>query len=272
MDELGKHTILIVDDEPDVVFFISKICQPQGYHTLTASSGLEALKYVQELPGRIDLVLLDLRMPGMGGLEVLKSIRQHQPDLPVIVLTALTDKRKQCEALGVEAYVTKPYSLEELYREITRVIGEQEESREEIEVPAGSLPKAKILIVDDEAEVCELLSEALTEDVADAEFEVRTATSGEEALRIANEFEPDLAVVDIKMQHMWGDELIEKFKQGAAYSPKDFVIFTGADVPEQREKARKSGYRVLTKPAKIDELIEVLKKICVRHKLLKKKP
>jgi len=67
------------------------------------------------------------------------------------------------------------------------------------------------------------------------------------------------------------EKLIEKFKQGAAYSPKDFVIFTGADVPEQREKARKSGYRVLTKPAKIDELIEVLKKICVRHKLLKKK-
>lgn len=271
MDEQGKRAILIVDDEPDVVFFISKICQPQGYHTLTASSGLEALKYVQELPGRINLVLLDLRMPGMGGIEVLKSIRQLQPELPVIVLTALTDKRKQCEALGVEAYVTKPYSLEELYREITRVVGQREESREEIKVPAGSLPKAKILIVDDEVEVCELLSEALTEGVADAEFEVRTATSGDEALRIANEFEPDLAVVDIKMQHMWGDELIEKFKQGVAYSPKDFVIFTGADVPEQREKARKSGYKVLTKPAKIDELIEVLKKICVRHKLLKKK-
>src|SRR3989338_6266929 len=139
MDKQDQRTILIVDDEPDVVFFISKICQPQGYHTLTASSGLEALKYVQELPGRIDLVLLDLRMPGMGGVEVLKSIRQHQPDLSVIVLTALTDKRKQCEALGVEAYVTKPYSLEELYREIIRVVGEQEESREEIEVPAGSL-------------------------------------------------------------------------------------------------------------------------------------
>ena len=271
MEDSSKKTILIVDDEPDVVFFISKIIQPQGYHALTASSGLEALKYIQELPERIHLVLLDLRMPGMGGIEVLKSIRRLHPDLPVIVLTALKDKRTECEALGIEAYITKPYSLEELYREITRVVGEKEESVEEPQIPAGQIPAAKVLIVDDEQEVCELLSSSLTEDVPDGAFEVRTALNGDEALRVANEFEPDVAIIDIKMPHMWGDELIGKFKAGAAYSPKDFIIFTGADVPEQREKAKKSGYRVLTKPAKIEELIKVLKKICLRHKLLKKK-
>lgn len=271
MMEERKRTILIVDDEPDVVFFISKICQPQGYHTLTATSGMEALKCIQELPGRIDLVLLDLRMPGMGGIEVLKSIRKSHPDLPVIILTALTDKKQECEKLGIEAYVTKPYSLEELYKHITRVIGEKKEEEKEPRVPPGMIPAAKVLIVDDEQEVCEILSSSLTEDVLDAKFEVRTAASGDEALRIANEFEPDLAIVDVKMPHMWGDELIEKFKAGAAYSPKDFIIFTGADVPEQAEKAKKSGYKVLTKPAKIEELIEVLKKICLRHGLLKKK-
>lgn len=271
MVDSQKGTILIVDDEPDVVFFISKVCQPQGYHTLTAASGLEALKYIEELPGRIDLVLLDLRMPGMGGIEVLKSIRRHQPDLPVIVLTALTDKRAECEALGIEAYLKKPYSLEELYHEITRVIGEKEEAQEELSVPKGSIPKAKILIVDDEEEVCEILSSSLAEDIPDAEFEVRAVTSGDEALRAANEFEPDIAVVDIKMPHMWGDELIKRFKAGEAFCPKDFVIFTGADVSEQREKAKKSGYKVLTKPAQMTELEVVLKKICVRHGLLKKK-
>jgi len=271
MKPAPKGTILIVDDEPDVVFFISKVCQPQGYHTLTAGSGQEALKYIEELPKRIDLVLLDLRMPGMGGIEVLKSIREHDPDLPVIVLTALTDRRQECEALGVEAYLTKPYSLEELYRQMTRVVGEREEAREELEIPSGKIPAAKVLIVDDEPEVCEILSESLTEDLADAAFEVRTATSGDEALRVANEFEPDLAVIDIKMPHMWGDELIEKFKAGAAHCPKDFIVFTGADVPHELAKVRKAGHKILTKPAKIEELVHVLKKICVRHGLLKKK-
>lgn len=266
-----RGTILIVDDETDVVFFISRICQPQGYHTITASSGLEGLKYIQEIPDRIDLVLLDLRMPGMGGIEVLKSIRRHTPNLPVIVLTALTDKRKECEELGIEAYVTKPYSIEELYRHITRVIGEKEEALQEPKLPPGMIPTAKVLIVDDEHEVCELLTLALTEDVMDAEFKVRSVNSGDEALRVANEFEPDIAIVDIKMPHMWGDELINRFRKGEAYCPKDFIVFSGADVPQERMKVRRAGYKVLTKPTKIEELIEVLKKICIRHSLTKKK-
>ena len=271
MDVAAKRTILIVDDEADVVFFISKIFQPQGYHTITASSGMEALKYIQELPGRIDLVLLDLRMPGMGGLEVLKTIRKRHGNLPVIILTALTDKFRECEALGIEAYITKPYSVEDLYCQIMRVLGEREVTRKEPEIPPGMIPAAKVLIVDDEAELCEILSHSLREDVRDAEYEVRWATNGDEALRIANEFEPDVAIIDIKMPHMWGDELIARFKAKAASAPKDFIIFTGADVPEQREKARKSGYKVLMKPAKFEELIEVLKKTCIHHNLFKKK-
>jgi CheY-like chemotaxis protein len=269
MDETAKGTVLIVDDEPDVVFFVSKIIPPV-YHTLTAQSGLEALKYVQELYDRIDLVLLDLRMPGMGGLEVLKSIRKHNADLPVIVLTALTDKRKECEALGIEAYVTKPYSIQDLYGHIARVLGQKTELRAESTVPAGMIPSAKVLIVDDEQEVCELLTLALTEDLADADFEVRSMLSGDEALRVANEFEPDIAIIDIKMPYMWGDELIRRFKAGQAFCPKDFIIFTGADVGKT-PAAKRPAYKVFSKPAKIEELIEVLKKICVRHRLLTKK-
>jgi len=269
MDEnKARGTILIVDDEPDVVFFISKVCQPQGYHTITASSGLEAIKYLDQLKEKIDLVLLDLRMPGMGGIEVLKTIRKNYDNLPVIIVTALSEKKKECEDIGIEAFVTKPYSLEELYKQITTVIGQREDEKHHEEVPEGAMPCAKVLIVDDEREVCELLSESLLEDAMNARYEVRFALSGDEALRVADEFEPDVAIVDIKMQHMWGDELIEKFKAGAAHCPKDFIIFTAADLPEYREKAKKAGYKYLTKPAKIEELFEVLKKICVRHKLL----
>lgn len=269
-DEAKKGTILIVDDEPDVVFFISRVCQPQGYHTITAGSGLEALKYIEELGEKIDLMLLDLKMPGMGGIEVLKSIRKRHEKIPVIVLTALHDKEEECEKLDVEGFMTKPYSLEELYNRITAVIGRKIEEREPAKVPAGFIPAAKVLIADDEKEVCEILSDYLSRDIPDAKYEVRHCTSGDEALRIANEFEPDIAVIDIKMPYMWGDELIERFKRGEAFCPKDFIVFTSADVPEQRTKARKGGYKYLTKPHQIQDLGDVLKKICVRHSLLKK--
>ena len=270
-DANKKGTILIVDDESDVVFFISKVCQPEGYATITAGSGIEALKYIDELGEKIDLVLLDLRMPGMGGIEVLKSIRKRHNKIPVIVLTALTDKREECEKLDIETYITKPYSLEDLYHHITAVMERKAGDKSQAVLPSGQIPSAKILVVDDEKEVCEILNEYLSHDIPDVKFEVRHCLNGDEALQIANEFEPDIAIVDIKMPHMWGDESIERFKRGEAFCPKDYVVFTSADVPQQRRKAARAGHSYLTKPGLMGELDEILKKICIRHNLLVKR-
>lgn len=267
----GKGTILIVDDEPNVTWFISKVCQPAGYETLTAGSGLEALKFIQECGDKIDVVLLDLRMPGMGGLEVLRSIRKHQPELPVIILTALHEKKRECEALGIEAFIKKPYSLEELYNRIKAVVEEQQFDKKDLVMDPSLEPQAKILVVDDDKEVCELLSAALREDIPDAHFEVKWVTSGDEALRMSVEFEPDIAIVDIKMPHMWGDELIRRFKEGEGHPPKDFVIYSSIDDPQEVSRAKKLGHKMLSKPTDIEVLFEVLKKICVRHNLVAKK-
>jgi DNA-binding response OmpR family regulator len=266
-----RGTILIVDDEPNMLWFIAQTCQPRGFKTLTAGSGMEALKIVQECGEKLDMILLDLKMPGMGGIEVLRSIRKHHPELPVIIITAVHDKKEECEALGIEAFIKKPYSLEELYRHLEAVIERRGEERGGAEVETGYEPCAKILIVDDEPEVCEILGTALAEDVPDAHFEVKWVHSGDEALRVSREFEPDIGIIDIKMPHMWGDELIERFKSGEGHSPKDFVIYTSVTDPVETERAKKLAHKFLSKPTQIETLVEVLKKICVRHKLLRKK-
>jgi len=266
-----KGTLLIVDDEPNVLWFISKVFQPMGYETLTAGSGLEGLKVVQECGDKLDLVLLDLRMPGMGGMEVLESIRKHQPDLPVIVLSAVHDKQGECEKLGVEAFIKKPYSLEELYEKVASVIQSGRLAKESSEVPAGMEPSAKLLIVDDDAEVCELLCNALIEDVTDMYFQVKWAKSGAEALELSQTFEPEIAVIDIKMAGMWGDELVKRFKSGEGHCPKDFVIYTRMSGAEEADHARRLGYKFLTKPTDLDTLIDALRKVCVRHQLFRPK-
>ncbi|MDA9101042.1 response regulator [Omnitrophica bacterium] len=266
-----RGTILIVDDEPNVVWFISKVCQPRGFATLTAASGLDALKMVQECGKKIDLVLLDLRMPGMGGLEVLESIRRHHPELPVIILTALHDKKAECEKLGIEAFMKKPYSLEDLYEKIEQVVDRKTADAEAVHLGPDVKPVARIMIVDDDTEVCELLSEALFEDIADAHFTVKWAPSGVDAIRLSTEFKPDIALVDIKMEKMWGDELIRRFKNGEGYCPRDFVIYTSLDNPEDIERAKKAGHKFLSNPTDLDALYEVLKKICMKHGLLEKK-
>ena len=266
-----KGTILFVDDEEDLLWFLTRTYQPLGYETLTAGSGQEALKIIEERGEKINLIILDLKMPGMGGIEVLKAIRKHHPKLPVIILTAYCEREQECEDLGIEAFIKKPYSLKELDAVIENIIDSKSEEESPIEIEPGYEPCAKVLIVDDEEEVCDFFKTALVEDVGDAHFEVKTALNGDEALRISREFEPDIGIIDIKMPHMWGDELIERFKAGEGHSPKDFVIFTAVDGIEEMKRAKKLGHRIFAKPTDFVKLVEVLKKICVRHKLLRKK-
>jgi CheY-like chemotaxis protein len=267
--ELPKGTILVVDDEPDVLFFISKIFQPQGYHTLTAASGLEALKYIHELAGKIHLVMLDLRMPEMGGLEVLKAIRRNFKELPVIVLTAYGEDRAEVERVGVEGFLTKPYSLEELHNLVMSVLKHQAFEQLSTDPGHGMIPAAKVLIVDDEADVCDVLLEVLTEEVKDAEFEVKIAHSGEEALKIALEFEPDIAITDVRMPHMSGDELISQFKSGKSHCPKDFIIFTAKYGHEEKAKSRETGFKYVRKGTQLEHVVDALKRSCIQHGLVK---
>ncbi len=271
LNEEAGGIILVVDDEPNLVFFLRRVCEFQGYEVVTAGSGLEALKYLRDFQGRIDLVILDLRMPGMGGLNVLKTIRQDFGNLPVIILTALLEKKPECEALGVEAFMVKPFSLEELCQKIDSIISWRKTAKEaRMAGKKGYIPWARVLIVDDEEEICHLLSDLLTKENEAYIYDVRTASNGDEALRIADQFHPDIAIIDMKMPYIWGDELIERFKAKEAFCPKDFIIFSGSDLPEEKERIKKTGHIVIHKFARDDMLLDTLERICVRHKLLQK--
>lgn len=108
----NKHTILVVDDDPEIVTLLSKILLNEGYNVMDAQNGLEALRKVEK--GGIDLVILDLIMPEMGGIEVLKRLGDIAPKLPVIVLTGHGDLQTAREAmmLGAYEYITKPFDAD----------------------------------------------------------------------------------------------------------------------------------------------------------------
>ncbi|MEK7369567.1 MAG: response regulator [Planctomycetota bacterium] len=108
----NKHTILVVDDDPEIVTLLSKILLSEGYNVMDAQNGLEALRKVKK--GGIDLVILDLIMPEMGGIEVLKRLGDIAPKLPVIVLTGHGDLQTAREAmmLGAYEYITKPFDAD----------------------------------------------------------------------------------------------------------------------------------------------------------------
>src|SRR6516164_2377106 len=111
----SSGNILVVDDEPGMLRYLQTLLEVDSYHVSTASSGAEALTCVQGEPAP-DLVLLDLLMPDLDGLETLERLRQARPGLKVVMLSCVSDTRKVVQAihLGAHDYLTKPFQKAEL--------------------------------------------------------------------------------------------------------------------------------------------------------------
>jgi two-component system KDP operon response regulator KdpE len=109
----GKGNILVVDDEPQITRVLKTTLSSQGYGVRTASDGDEALQILKEWTP--DLVITDLRMPNLGGLELCRQIRAKSR-VPIIVLSVKGEERIKVEALdaGADDYVTKPFGVHEL--------------------------------------------------------------------------------------------------------------------------------------------------------------
>ncbi len=110
--------VLIVDDEPDAVELLKEFLAAKGYDTLTASNGEDALRLVKA--ERPHLILLDVRMPKMNGLEVLRRVRQIDQEVGVIIVTAVDEEEtgRQALKLGAFDYIVKPLDLDYLERSL----------------------------------------------------------------------------------------------------------------------------------------------------------
>lgn len=117
-----KH-IMVVDDERDILTCMLEVLTREGYRVTATISGAEALDLVaSDTP---DLVVLDLRMPSISGLEVLQKIRRQHSDLPVIVSSALRAYRTDIEIMSanISAFLEKPIDLDELIATVRNTIG-----------------------------------------------------------------------------------------------------------------------------------------------------
>jgi len=115
-----SRTIMVVDDEPDILLTVRVNLQLAGFQVVSVESGEEALTALRS--DRPDLLVLDIRLPGIDGWEVLRSLRQDPQlrDLPVVVLSAHASpgSADRAQGLGARAYVTKPFRPDDLSRTI----------------------------------------------------------------------------------------------------------------------------------------------------------
>ena len=118
-------TILVVDDEPNIVLSLEFLMKQAGFAVRTAADGEEALKSIEAAPP--DLVLLDINMPRLNGYEVCEKVRAN-PDWKTVRVVMLTAKGRDIErekglAMGADDYVTKPFATQEVVEKVREILG-----------------------------------------------------------------------------------------------------------------------------------------------------
>ncbi|MBU2055846.1 MAG: sigma-54 dependent transcriptional regulator [Proteobacteria bacterium] len=118
----GKHHLLVVDDEEVIREGMRRILSAEGYHVDTSASGRTAVEKIQEQD--FDVVITDLKMPGMDGMEVLKTIKILQPEVPVVIITGYSTVDTAVEAMknGAFDYIAKPFTSELIIDKVRKAV------------------------------------------------------------------------------------------------------------------------------------------------------
>jgi len=234
--------VLVVDDNEEFCQNIKDILELKDYAVATAFDRFKALDLVKG--NGFDLVLMDVKMPVMNGVDTFKKIKEIAPTTPVIMITAYTVEDLIREALkeGALGALKKPLDFDELFDIIDRVISD------------GSL----ILVVDDDEDLCSNMKDVLE----DKRYRVTVAYDGETAIQKARENAFDIMLIDMKLPMLNG---LETYLAVRDIRPNMVAIMiTGysrqmGDLVEQALKG--SAYTCLEKPIDMEDLLSLLGKI-----------
>lgn len=114
--------LLIVDDQYGIRILLNEVFQKEGYQTFQAASGIQALEIVENHSP--DLVLLDMKIPGMDGIEILKRLKVIDPDIQVIIMTAYgeLDMIQEAKDLGAITHFAKPFDIDEIRAAVKKLL------------------------------------------------------------------------------------------------------------------------------------------------------
>lgn len=221
------HRVLVVDDDESLRMTLVGNLDLAGFVVVESVNGLQALELVDK--ERFDVVLSDIRMPGIDGVEMFRRMKRAHPDLPVVLMTAFTDEPSVARAIdaGVFTVLSKPFDVDAALRTLHRAVG-----------------RPLVVVVDDVDSLAGVTAAAL------CEIGVRAVAAHdvESALHIVHNGTVDVCVTDLVMPGVDGIELIRRLRQLDATIA--VIAFSGA--PRSAELMRQAtalgAYRCLRKP------------------------
>ncbi len=243
-----KTNVLVVDDLRSIRLTLGGILEDEGYNVVLAENGYQAIEAAKKTP--FDLVFMDIKMPGINGVQTFREIKKINPEAVVIMMTAYSVEDLIREALeeGAYAVVYKPFDIEKI-----------------VSIIESALQKTLILVVDDSFTDRETLKTILEE----KGYSVVTASSGGEALARVRDKRFDIIFLDVKLPDIDG---VDFFEQVKAIDPDVAVIMmTGYSETELMQRVISQGaYTCIYKPFNVDRVISLVGELSWWKKYRKK--
>ncbi len=242
---MGKTNILVVDDLRSIRLTLGGILEDKGHNVVTVEDGYQAIEAVRKT--HFDTIFMDIKMPGINGVQTFREVKKIDPRAAVIMMTAYSVEDLVKEALeeGAYAIVYKPFDIDKIVAMIDELLRE----------------KTLILVVDDQFGDRETLKVILEE----KGYRVATAKDGAEAIQMVKGGHYDIIILDIRLPDMNG---VETFEQVKRIDPRAAVIMmTGYTEEELVERAISQGaYTCIRKPFDMEKLTALVEKIAEEKK------
>lgn len=235
-----EPTVLIIDDNMEMATNLQEILEDEGVRVDVAQDGFQALSKLDE--AGFDLVITDIRMPGMSGIDVLKTVHERWPRLPVIVMTAYS-----ADATLDEAYTAGALDVLAKPVDIDHVIGLVERITE---------PNAPVLLVEDDRN----LRVALTENLLDiAKVVPHSAATVSDALRLAAEIDFRVAIIDVHLPDGDGVALAGALKQRQPGLEIVYITGNAGQHDDLAEVLKSPQMHLLEKPFQPGRLLDLVR-------------
>ncbi len=242
----NQTSVLIADDDANFRNTLSKILEKKGYAATTAESGMHAIELVKEKS--FDVILMDIKMPVMNGVEAYRNIKQIRPDVVVIFMTAFSveDLIKEAIRNGAYAVIKKPFDIETVVNMIEK-----------------SKNGALLAVVDDDPNIAKTMKNVLER----KGYSTTTCLTGEEAIALAKARPRNIFFIDMKLPILNG---LETYLEVKKTNPEAVVVMMTAYQQEMDELIRqaieKGPYACLYKPFEMDKAIKLIEEIFKKKK------
>ena len=267
-----KGKILVVDDETAMLETLSTFFSSRGYQLMTAASGEAAIKLLaEEQPA---LALIDIKLPGINGIQLLKVIKRDYPAVKTFVITAYDEENKKAaEEIGIDAFFAKPIGLDALKKKVIEVLSDSERRTKTLiktHVLEG-IPAAKLLFVsevlpNEEDRLTKYLRECFTDESrCGGHYEVEFSYSINEALQKIMSFKPDLVLINFdSLYQIPCGQLASRIVE-SPYRPKEVIVYGLNLEASDKETIEQLGIQYVDQRRSFAKLVTTIRQTVLRH-------